>query len=170
MQLIRRENQPGMGWTQWWLCALDSRAQWVCDDLIDERGAVILDFNLFEIFAIARRLEMVIDCAKGGRDGQAYLERLDDYNRRQLLRISRETACSWPPVVPVPQERQDVAPQAVALTTWPPVVPVPQERQDVALQAVALKTWADVRDGRVALSDGRFFLRPSQWERRDAGE
>lgn len=144
MQLIRCESQPGMGWAQWWLCALDSRAQWVREDLIDERGAVILDFNLFEIFAIARRLEMVIDCAKGGRDGQVYLERLDDYNRRQLL--SKETACSWPPVVPVPQERQDVA-----------------------LQAVALKTWADVRDGRVALNDGRIFLRLSQWERRDAG-
>ena len=88
---------------------------------------------------------MVIDCAKGDRAGQVYLEQLDDYNRRQLL--SKETACSWPPVVPVPQERQDVA-----------------------LQAVALKTWADVRDGRVALNDGRIFLRPSQWERRDAGE
>ena len=128
-----------MGWAQWWLCALDSSPQWVREDLINERGAVIMDFNRSEIFAIARRLEMVIDCAKGGLDGQVYLEQLDDYNRRQLLR--KETACSWPPVVPVPQERQDVA-----------------------LQAVALKTWADVRDGRLALNDGRIFLRLSQWE------
>ena len=79
-----------MGWAQWWLCALDSRAQWVREDLIDEHMAVILDFNLFEIFAIARRLEMVIDCAKGDQAGQVYLERLDDYNRRQLLRKETE--------------------------------------------------------------------------------